>query len=186
MHTPKLFKGAKASRTTILFGTAVCIFYAGYFVYLEQKEEEADAYFAELQAKDHAAYLETVGETRGFDAFFDEYARLRDYDTPQEMVPPFLLGRWATFDEPKQVRENYVPENCRAGVIIEDGRVKTFGEDGSETYRVSYTIRDDDVMATAADGTAVAITPIAYTRHIHHLLVNLPGDNEPLYAYLCK
>jgi len=185
MSFSNLFNGARASRTTVLIAVIFCLFYAGYFAYLEEKESEADVRHAKLQASNVAAYLDSVGETKGFDAYFAEFSKVHDYATPQENVPPFLLGRWATSETPKQVRENYVPETCHEGVMIEDGRIKVFGEHPAQ-YDVTYRIDGDDVLAGTVTGSKVVITPVAYTRHIHHLLVALPGLDSPLYAYLCK
>ncbi len=164
---------------------SLIVFYAAYFIFLEHKDTEVRHDYEVLRDRDSEAYLAEVASLRGFKVYFSEFARLRHYDTPKVEAPPFLLGRWAVFSEPQRVKENYFPDECLDGVIIEDGEIKTFGKK-PQSFKVSYRIVNNEVVATTAKGVTVRLEPIAYTRHVHHLVVNLPGQPKPLYAYLCK
>jgi len=173
------------SRTVLLFSLSLAVFYAGYFAFLEHKESEARQTYQQLREHDPQAYLARVETRRGFDAYLAEFTKLNHYDRPKSTVPPFLLGRWAVFEEPQRVKENYFPERCMNGLMIEDGKIKTFGREARE-YNVRYKIAGDTVVGATPNGPGFSIKPVAYTSHIHHLVVDAPGRQRPLYAYMCK
>jgi hypothetical protein len=175
----------KRSRTVLLFSLSLLVFYTGYFAFLEHKESEARQTYQQLRQHDPQAYLARVEVRRGFDAYLAEFTKLNHYDQAKSTVPPFLLGRWAVFEEPQRVKENYFPERCTNGLMIEDGKIKSFG-DTARQYNVRYKISGDTVIGTTQSGHAIDIKPVAYTSHIHHLVVDVPGRDRPLYAYLCK
>ena len=185
MSSSDLTTRTSKNRTALLVAVGLVLFYLGYFALLQRAENQASADYAQLRQGDAAHYLEEVEALRGFDAYFDEFAKMHDYSTPRDDVPPFLVGRWAMFDAPKQVQDSYIPEDCVNSLMIEDGRVKTFGDKAAQ-YDVQYSIAGDKVIAATQAGEQLKIDPVAYSSHIHHLVVNMPGTDGPVYAYLCK
>jgi hypothetical protein len=176
--------GAKKRRSlkALYVGASLLAVYLAYFAFIQREENEARQTAAAMHESDSAHYLESVDAHQGFDA---EYARIHDYSTPRTDVPPFLIGRWALFDAEKQVQESYIPEDCTDALVIEDGHVRLLDGE-TDRFDVHYSIVGDKVIADTAGGETIRIRPVAYTSHIHHLVVDLPGAKASVYAYLCK
>lgn len=173
------------NRAALYVAAGLVVVYLGYFAFLQKEENTARENVAAMHQSDATRYLESVDALQGFDAYFAEFAKIHDYTRPRDDVPPFLVGRWAMFDAPKQVQESYIPQECGNALMIEDGRVRILGEKAA-SFDVKYSIVADVVLADTAGGETIRIAPVAYSNHIHHLVVDLPDSEQPVYAYLCK
>ncbi len=179
-------KPIKFDRRTksVLIALTLLIAAGGYVWVLKTKNRAVAERFVRLEHKDVRAYLSHVRQTRGFTTYVGEFAKLRHYDAWQEDAPPFLVGRWALFEEPQRVSENYFPEVCRDAVEIEDGRFKHLLR-RIETHKARYRIKDGRVVVRLGDGKTVPVGLASYGTALHHIVVTLPGDRER-YGYLCK
>lgn len=175
----------RRTKTYLLSAVAALALIAGYVAFLEYEEARMERYYAGLRETSPTLYLAKLAQLHGFDTYLTELAALRHYDKPQRRVPPFLLGRWALFENEKQVGDSYFPDACLDGAEIEDGLVRLFGAyEGS--YPVKFRMVGDKTEAIMANGDVILITALAYGAHIHHIEIALPGETAPLFGYVCK
>lgn len=178
-NRPRMF------RAYLIFAVLTLIFLAAYLQFLSYQDRKMAAYYAQLRQEHPDMYLEKMAELRGFDAYVAEFQKMRDYSQPRAEVPPFLVGRWRLFEEPRNVSERYFPEACLSGIELEDGRVKMFGLFNGD-YGARYRIDGMKVdIALGADGH-IPVRLISYGSHLHHLELTLPGQAARYYGYLCK
>lgn len=158
---------------------------AGYIALLNHEEHVMEEYYHDLRRSDPDLYLSKIMQAHGFRRFIDEYQKIHDYTQPKKDVPPFLLGRWALFENSKHVSDSYIPDACLNGVEIEDGRIKFFGEK-SDDITVRYTLTGNTVTAHPTNGAELEIGVIGYGSHIHHIELKTPGSKKPEYGYMCR
>lgn len=188
-HPPQ--RRTRRLRSTIIGGLATVVFFVFYLMFLERKNTEIEAYYQHLRAENPEVYLERVAELKGFKTYVEAFSKMHDYHQPKREAPPFLVGRWRLFAEPKNVNETYFPVSCPSGVEIEDGHVKFFGlarafglADG--IHGVRYQIAGMAVKLLLDDGKAVPLTMVSYGTHLHHLEIIPPGAHQTYHGYLCK
>lgn len=182
----RVLKGSIVNRRTkgLLVALALLVAAGGYVWLLKYKNQAVAEHFDQLERNDLRAYLSHVRMTRGFGTFVAEYAKLRHFEGWKDDAPSFLVGRWALFDEPKRVSENYFPDVCLNAVEIEDGRFKHMLKH-TEIHKARYRIENDHVVVRLADGRTVPVMLASYGTALHHIVVTLPGDHKR-YGYLCK
>ncbi len=185
MSATALRWNGRRTKTYFLSTVAILTLIAGYVVFLQYEENRMERYYASLRSTQPAVYLSKLAQLRGFDTYLKEFASLRSYEQPQDRVPPFLLGRWALFQTEQQVGDHYFPDACLSGAEIEDGTIRLFGE-YKGGYQVQYKIAGGKVEAVLDNGDVILVTPQAYGAHLHHIEIALPGQQAPLYGYICK
>lgn len=168
------------------FGIAVTVLaFAAYVVFLSYANRSAKAHYAQLRDTHPDLYLSEIRKALGFDHFLSEFRTMKGYDKVRETVPPFLLGRWALFAEPKRVSDLYYPATCLNSIEIEDGKVRMLGAHAA-TRPATYRLDGDVVTAALGDGEAMKIRLVAYGAHLHHIELQPPGYGRTEYGYLCK
>ena len=181
----RYFQVARRSRQfrfNVAAGLAALVFFGVYFVALMHAERRAEQTYSKLRERNPDTYLEKIRQVRGFHIFLREFSTLKRYDLSHAEAPPFLIGRWALFDQPKRVGDAYVPPTCLNNITIQDGHIKV----GTKTYAVRYVMQDSAVMARGKSGPPIIIEPVGYGSHLHHLEVVMPDGKGLHYAYLCK
>jgi hypothetical protein len=163
---------------------AVLAFSVGYIMLLNHEEHVMENYYQKLRNTNVTLYLSKIMQTRGFRSFLKEYLAVRDYSHPVAEAPVFLVGRWALFDEAKRVSDDFIPSNCFSGVMIEDGRLKFFGND-VDSHAARYTMNGSTATAHLQGARDVNIDVVGYGNYLHHIVVRTPGSDHPRYGYMC-
>lgn len=178
-------RSARKIATNLLVGCFVLLLGFGYIYFLKVEDANAVADLSQLRQSDPVRYLENVRHQEGFRTYLAKVGQNYGYERFQRDVPPFLLGRWALFDAPQRVGNEYIAEDCGDYVAIEDGAIKVRGgmkADYPATYRISQSTVEADVGA----GKTLPIKLVSYGMDLHHIVVTLPGQDSPRYGYLCK
>lgn len=166
-------------------GLASLALFAVYVLVLTQIQRKTERSYEELRSADPDRYLSEIRRAEGFRVYLQQFRTLKGYDTPQALVPPFLVGNWALLDKPLRVDDAYVPPSCLDSVIIQDGHIRR-GRPQAQGYDVRYVIDDKRVLAVRPDAPPIAIVPVGYGVHVNHIEITLPGSATPRYGYLCK
>jgi hypothetical protein len=169
----------------VIVGLALLVLGLGYIYFLKFEDASAVADLTTLRQNDPMKYLEDVRHRKGFDAYLAQFSNSYGYDHFTRDVPPFLLGRWALFDQPQRVGYQYIAENCINFLAIEDGEIRAKGKFQAD-YPARYRIAQSTVEADIGDGRIVPISLVSYGMDLHHIVVTLPDRPKPLYGYLCK
>jgi len=180
-----IFTVARKSRQfrfNVTAALAALAFFCVYFILLMHEERRVERAYAELRKSDPDIYLEKIRQVRGFKNFLQEFRALKGFDQARSEAPPFLIGRWALFDEQKRVGDAYVPPSCIQNITIQDGQIAV----GGTRYAVKYVMQGVATVAQRTDGLTVVIEPVGYGAHLHHIEVTMPGVTGVRYGYLCK
>jgi len=172
-------------RKAAVFAVGIAVFFAAYTWLLDYQEAHVKAHLAELRTTDPDRYLSQIQTVVTFEQYLAEYGALKGYDQFRNAVPPFLLGRWALFPEPKRVSDSYVANECSNSISFQDGLVKISGEvvlSRLAKYRLDGTM----VLLQLQPAADIAIRIVSYGNRLHHLELDLPGFDGPRYGYLCK
>jgi len=165
-------------------GVASLALFAIYVFALTQVQHSTERTYAALRATDPDLFLSKIRQAEGFRVYLRQFTVLKGYGTPKTEAPPFVIGRWALYDEPMRVDDAYVPPVCLDDVVIQDGLIRTARPKPAE-YAVSYVIEDKRVLAKRNNGPPITIVPIGYGVHVNHIEIMLPGT-KMRYGYLCK
>ncbi len=157
----------------------------GYIYFLKLEDESAVADLTNMRQNDPVQYLEDVRHRKGFDAYLAQFSSNYGYDHLTHDVPAFLLGRWALFSQPQRVGYQYIAEECFNYLAIEDGEIRAKGKFQAD-YPARYRISGSTVVADIGHGRTIPISLVSYGMDLHHIVVTLPGQDKPLYGYLCK
>ena len=168
-----------------LVGLALLLSALGYVYFLRVEDADAVGNLTELRHSDPVHYLENIRHQKGFHAYVAEYTKTNGYEHLNREVPTFLLGRWALFDQPKRVGDQFIAEDCSNALVIEDGMVKTAGAKAA-AYPARYRIDGDTVEAHLGGRNIMSISLVSYDMDLHHIVVTLPGQTKPSYGYICK
>ena len=178
-------RSARKISTNLLVGLAVLMMGFGYIYFLRVQDANAVADLVQLRHEDPVRYLENVRHQQGFNTYLAALEQNYGYTRFQRDVPPFLLGRWALFDQPQKVGYEYIAEDCSNYAVIEDGMIKLRGETDA-AYPAKYRISGTTVEADIGTGKALPISLVSYGMDLHHIVVTLPGHQKPSYGYICK
>jgi hypothetical protein len=178
-------RSAKKISTNLLIGLVVLLLGFGYIYFLKVEDAHAVADLSQLRHADPVRYLENVRHQQGFGTYLAKLKQNYGFEHFKRDVPPFLLGRWALFDEPQRVGYQYIAEDCSDYVAIEDGAIKVRGETEA-VYPATYRISRSTVEADVGTGKALPIQLVSYGMDLHHIVVTLPGQQKPRYGYICK
>lgn len=177
-------RSSRRFRFNAAVGIASLVLFAIYVFALTQMQHSTERTYAELRTTDPDLFLSKIRQAEGFRVYLSEFTALKGYRTPKTEAPPFIIGRWALFDEPMRVDDAYVPPVCLDDVVIQDGLIRT-GRPKPAEYKVSYVIDGKHVLAKRDTGTPITIVPIGYGVHVNHIEIMLPGTRMR-YGYLCK
>ncbi len=177
-------RSSRKFRFTAGVGLGVLVLFAAYVFALTQIQHSTEKTYAALRASDPDLYLSKIRQVEGFRVYLRQFTELKDYRAPKVEAPPFIIGRWALYDEPMRVDDAYVPPVCLDDVVIQDGMIRT-GRPKPAEYKVRYMIDGMRVLAQRDQGTPITIAPIGYGVHVNHIEVTLPGQAKPRYGYLC-
>lgn len=182
LRVPPVLLRKRLLPITILVSVALL---AGYVALLNHEERAMEAYYSNLRQADTDLYLSKTMQARGFRVFLKEYLAIYNYTQPKAEVPPFLVGRWALFDEEKRVSDNFIPDLCLSGVELGDGRMKFFGAD-TVSYPARFSMAGTTVTAHLADAGRATIDVVGYGSHLNHIVVKGPDSSQPRYGYMCR
>lgn len=185
VRSKRAFPRVRAYRLLSVTIVVAMALLAGYVLLLSHEEQAMEDYYSHLRQTDAGLYLSKVMQARGFRAYLKEYLSIHDYSRPVAEVPSFLMGRWALFERPKRVSDDFIPDSCHSGLEIEDGRLKVFG-DGAVSYPARYTMDGTTVTAHLKSADDASIDVVGYGSHLHHIKVMLPGSEQPRYGYMCR
>ena len=178
-------RSARKISANLFVGLVVLMLGFGYIYFLKVEDANAVADLSQLRHEDPVRYLENVRHQQGFGTYLAKLEQRYGYQGFKRDVPPFLLGRWALFDQPQKVGYQYIAEDCSDYVAIEDGTIKVRGE--TETaYPAKYRISRSTVEADIGAGKTLPIQLVSYGMDLHHIVVMLPGQKKPRYGYICK
>lgn len=169
----------------VIAGVISLLLLGGYIHLLQMENRDVVVELTDMRQSDPVHYLEAVRERKGFLTYLSELRARDGYDQYQSVVPPFLLARWAMYDQPKRVGYQYVAPDCSNFMAIEDGKIKLVGHKNVE-YPVRYRISGATVDARMDDGKVIPIRLVSFGMDLHHIVVQLPGNAKPVYGYLCK
>jgi hypothetical protein len=178
-------RSARKISTNLVIGLVVLVLGFGYIYFLKVQDANAVADLTQLRHEDPVRYLENVRHQQGFSTYLTTLQQNDGYEHFKRDVPPFLLGRWALFDQPQKVGYEYIAEDCSDYVAIEDGAIKLRGGKDA-AYPAKYRISRSTVEADIGAGKAMPITLVSYGMDLHHIVVTLPGEQKPRYGYICK
>lgn len=176
--------GPRKIVTYVIAGILTMLLGTGYIYFLKLRDERTVTDLYQLRQLNPMRYLHEVRLHEGFQAYLKEYAVYQRYDSFQRTVPDFLLGRWALFEQPQRVGYHFISDECSTYLGIEDGEIKAVGKYRAD-YPARYRITDSTVEADIGDGKTMPIKLISYGMDLHHIVVTLPGQDKPLYGYLC-
>ena len=182
------FRIARASRRFRInawVGLALLVAFGAYVLALTQMQHTTERTYAELRHSDPDLYLAKIRQAEGFRVYLREFVELKGYQTPQTEAPPFLIGRWALYDEPMRVDDAYVPPMCLDDIVIQDGNIRT-GRPKRASYPVRYQMQGEKVLADREKAAPIVIVPVGYGTHVNHIEVRLPGSETTRYGYECK
>jgi len=177
-------RSSRRFRFNAAVGLISLALFAGYVFALTQIQHSTEKTYAELRASDPDLYLSKIRQAEGFRVYLRQFTELKGYGMPKREAPPFVIGRWVLYGEPKRVDDAYVPPNCLDDVVIQDGLVR-FGRPKPAEYNVHYVIEGAQVLAQRDKGAPITIEPVGYGVHVNHIEITLPGA-KPRYGYLCK
>ncbi|MCB9947230.1 MAG: hypothetical protein H6842_05295 [Rhodospirillaceae bacterium] len=165
-------------------GAVVAVLFALYIVFLGVMEAREEARMAAERQDDPARYLDELRTRRGIGAYIEALAEIRDFDEWREQAPTFLTGAWALVDAGRNVAGENPGVHCLSGLVIEDGRVRYFGE---RTGHVGahYRIDGERIVVALADGGEIAMRPPPDPWHPHQLEITLPDSETPYYGFRC-
>ncbi len=171
----------RAKRLTGILGGLLL----AYLAVLVFQNREARLYFQNMQAENPARYLDEIRKADGFDAYLDQFVRLRGYTDFQPQIPPFLVGRWTLKDAPERVAMGFVFSDCINPMVLEGGAIILQTEGNPQTIPVDYRIAGHDVYMRSDEFGLIKIGLVSYASGIDHLELVPPGHSEKQYAYLC-
>jgi len=180
-----LARRSRRLRINAWFAAGLLVAFGAYVLALTQMQHTTERTYAELRNTDPDLYLAKIRQAEGFRTYLRQFTELKGYQTPQTMAPPFLIGRWVLYDEPKRVDDAYVPPICLDDVVIQDGNIRT-GRPKPASYAVRYQIQGGKVLARRDNAPPIVITPVGYGVHVNHIEVALPGSKKVRYGYECK
>ncbi len=178
-------RSARKISTNLVIGLVVLLLGFGYIYFLKVEDANAVADLTQLRHEDPVRYLENVRHQQGFSAYLAKLEQNNGYTRFKPDVPPFLLGRWALFEQPQKVGYEYIAEDCSNYAAIEDGAIKLRGETDA-VYPAQYRIAGSTVEASVGAGKVMPIQLVSYGMDLHHIVVTLPGQQKPRYGYICK
>jgi hypothetical protein len=182
------FRFARRSRRLRInawFAAGLLVAFAAYVIALTQMQHTTERTYAALRVSDPDLYLAKIRQAEGFRTYLRQFAALKGYQTPQAEAPPFLIGRWALYDQPMRVDDAYVPPICLDDVVIQDGNVRT-GRPHRASYPVRYRVVETRVIAERDNAAPIVIVPVGYGVHVNHIEIKLPGADRTRYGYVCK
>jgi hypothetical protein len=166
-------------------GLGLLLLFVAYVLALTQLQVSTERTYEELRRSDPDLYLSKIRQTEGFRTYLRQFRELKNYQTPQRLAPPFLIGSWVLYDHALRVDDAYVPPNCLDNVVIEDGHLRT-GRPKPADYDVRYRIEGERVLALRDNGPPITIDPVGYGVHVNHIEIVLPGTDKVRYGYMCK
>jgi hypothetical protein len=177
-------RSSRRFRFNAAVGVASLALFSLYVLALTQMQHSTERTYAELRSSDPDLYLSKIRQAEGFRVYLRQFTELKGYDTPKLVAPPFVIGRWALYDQPMRVDDAYVPPVCLDDVVIQDGLIRV-GRPKLADYKVHYVIEGPMVLAQRDNAAPISIVPIGYGVHVNHIVITLPGS-KPRYGYLCK
>ena len=134
----RLARRARRLRINAWFAAGLLVAFGAYVIALTQMQHTTERTYAALRVSDPDLYLAKIRQAEGFRTYLRQFAALKG-QTPQAEAPPFLIGRWALYDQPMRVDDAYVPPICLDDVVIQDGSLRT-----GRPHRASYPVRYRD------------------------------------------
>ncbi|SES15104.1 hypothetical protein SAMN04490244_106144 [Tranquillimonas rosea] len=155
-----------------------------YFGALHVLDGRAGLYLEELRQSDPDRYLTVLRESRGFEAFLEEYRALADYDEFQRLPPTFLIGRWTPRPAQLRLAPGTSPEQCSDPMTLGDGMYQQL-DTGGVSLPVTYRIEGQTVQMRTEDEGIMPIELVSYGGELDHIRYVPPGAEFPVYGYLC-
>jgi len=180
----RLARRARRLRINAWFAAGLLVAFGAYVIALTQMQHTTERTYAALRVSDPDLYLAKIRQAEGFRTYLRQFAALKG-KTPQAEAPPFLIGRWALYDQPMRVDDAYVPPICLDDVVIQDGSLRT-GRPHRASYPVRYRVDDTKVVAERDNAPPIIIVPVGYGVHVNHIEIKLPGSDKKRYGYVCK
>ncbi|MGA7972704.1 MAG: hypothetical protein WCA36_07855 [Pseudolabrys sp.] len=180
----RLARRARKLRINAWFAAGLLVAFGAYVIALTQMQHTTERTYAALRVSDPDLYLAKIRQAEGFRTYLRQFAALKG-QTPQTEAPPFLIGRWALYDQPMRVDDAYVPPICLDDVVIQDGSLRT-GRPHRASYPVRYRIDGAKVVAERDNAPPIIIVPVGYGVHVNHIEIKLPGSDKKRYGYVCK
>ena len=167
-------------------GLVVAALLALYLPVVYLAERQAEQRLEDLRESRPEAYLAQVRGHESFTAYMADYAEIEGFDTWNDQVPSFLLGRWALYRQRQDAGAHFQPAQCADAVEFEDGRFKRLRTDASDaTWTAHYRIAAPDVLLDLGDGQTMKVHVAGLERRIHYIRLTPPGTRAPRYAYRC-
>ncbi len=173
-------KAVRRRLPEILLGLAAIVLYV---VYLNQQDMRVRAHFQQSRVESPERYLEEVRVVQGFDAYLNAYAELFGENGFSEKAPDFLIGRWALFDHPLRVGDQFSTASCRNAVLVENGRLTL--PDMTAPTPAEYWLSGNRVIVRLDNGHEIIVRLASSGIHLHHLEIDR-GAGQPIgFAYRC-
>lgn len=171
-------------RAQVVIGLAAVVVSGVYFGGLHMLDARAAGYLDGLRQSDPERYLSVLRESRGFDAFLEEYRDLAGFDEFRELPPTFLIGRWTPRAEQIRLAPGTSPADCSEPMTLGYGLYQQLGGEGL-SLPVTYSI-DGDTVEMRSDSTGVTpIKLVSYGGELDHIEYVPPGKDVMVYGYLC-
>ena len=174
----------KPTRTEWIATLATLAAVLAYVLVLGMLDKRAARYFTELRDSDPASYLLQLRESRGFEAFLEEYTALRHLDTFQPQAPSFLVGRWSMRADILRLTPGQAPERCLNPATFDFGLFLTV-ETGGVALPVQYRIAGNEVEMRGPGDAIFPIRLVSYGAELDHIEFTPPGHDTPVNAYHC-
>lgn len=161
----------------LALGLALLLLYLPLVALVEEREE---ARLERLSESAPASFLDLERSRHGMGAYLDALAELRGYDHWRDTAPTFLIGAWA-LPGPEDAEEP--GRHCLSGIVIEDGRVRYFGEH-REAATARYRIDHGEVQIALGDGR---LLHVQVPRHLagERRIELARNGSPPRRAYRC-